>query len=88
MKLQSDCGANYRVWGRGFGKVTDGIREVAQGDRENHVAAMLGSGCFGWQVRRSVENALQELCTDYLDLFKLGWLGRTSIARKAIMMES
>jgi aryl-alcohol dehydrogenase-like predicted oxidoreductase len=81
----ADHGANYWVWGRGFGKVTDGIREVIRTDRENHVVAMLGWGYFGWQVRRSVENALRKLGTDYLDVFKLGWLGKTSIYSKAII---
>ena len=85
IRWASDCGANYWVWGRGFGKVTEGIREVIEGDREHHVVAMLGWGYFGWQVRRSVENALRELSTDYLDVFKLGWLGRTSMASKAVI---
>jgi len=85
IRWASDRGANYWVWGRGFGRVTDGIREVVQGDREHHVVAMLGWGYFGRQVRRSVENALRELSTDYLDVFKLGWLGRTSMASKAVI---
>jgi aryl-alcohol dehydrogenase-like predicted oxidoreductase len=85
IKWAADQGANYWVWGRGFGKVTDGIREVIKPDRENHVVAMLGWGYFGWQVRRSVENALQTLDTDYLDVFKLGWLGRTSIYSRGII---
>ncbi len=80
IKWAADQGANYWVWGRSFGKVTDGIREVIKSDRENHVVAMLGWGYFGWQVRRSVENALRKLGTDYLDVFKLAWLGKTSIA--------
>jgi aryl-alcohol dehydrogenase-like predicted oxidoreductase len=79
IKWAAEHGANYWVWGRGFGKVTDGIREVIKYQRENHVVSMLGWGFFGWQVRRSVENALRKLGTDYLDVFKLGWLGRTSI---------
>lgn len=78
-------GANYWVWGRGFGRVTDGIREVIRQERDTHVVAMLGWGFFGWQVRRSVENALRTLRTDYLDVFKLGWLGRTSIYSKGII---
>ena len=77
--------ANYWVWGRGFGKVTDGIREVIKHERENHVVSMLGWGFFGWQVRRSVENALRKLGTEYLDVFKLGWLGRTSIYSEGII---
>ncbi len=61
-----------------FKKVTAGIKEVIRKDREKNVVALLGWGFFGWQVRRSVEKALRNLNTDYLDVFKLGWLGRTS----------
>lgn len=85
IRWAADHGANYWVWGRSFGKVTDGIRKVIKSDRENHVVAMLGWGYFGWQVRRSVENALRKLGTDYLDVFKLAWLGKTSIYSKAII---
>jgi aryl-alcohol dehydrogenase-like predicted oxidoreductase len=85
IRWAADHGANYWVWGRSFSKVTHGIKEVIRSDRENHVVAMLGWGYFGWQVRRSVEKALRELGTDYLDVFKLGWLGKTSIYSKAII---
>ena len=85
IRWAADHGANYWVWGRSFNKVTDGIREVIKGDRENHVVGMLGWGYFGRQVRRSAENALRKLGTDYLDVFKLGWLGRTSIYSKGII---
>ena len=85
IRWAAEHGVNYWVWGRGFGKVTDGIREVIKSDRENHVVGMLGWGYFGWQVKRSVENALRKLGMDYLDVFKLGWLGRTSIYSKGII---
>ena len=85
IRWAAEHGANYWVWGRGFGKVTDGIREVIQRERENHVVGLLGWGFFGGQVRRSVENALRKLGTDYLDVFKLGWLGRTSIYSEGII---
>lgn len=74
----AEQGANYWVWGASFDRVTDGIKEVISGNREKHVVAMLGWGFFGLQIRRSVEKALRTLQTDYLDVFKLGWLGRTS----------
>lgn len=74
----AERGANYWVWGAGFKKVTMGIKALIKQDREKHVVAMLGFGFTGWQVRRSVENALRKLNTDYLDVFKLGWLGRAS----------
>jgi predicted aldo/keto reductase-like oxidoreductase len=85
IRWAAEQGANYWVWGRGFGKVTEGIREVIAHHRERHVVSLLGWGFFGWQVRRSVESALQKLGTDYLDVFKLGWLGRTSIYSKGII---
>ncbi len=85
IRWAAEHGANYWVWGRGFSKVTEGIREVIRQDRAKHVVGMLGWGFVGWQVRLSVENALRKLGTDYLDVFKLGWLGRTSIYSKGII---
>ena len=85
IRWAAEQGVNYWVWGRGFGKVTDGIRHVIQRQRENHVVSLLGWGYFGWQVRRSVEKALRKLDTDYLDVFKLGWLGRTSVYSEGVI---
>lgn len=85
IRWAADHGANYWLWGTGFRKVTDGIREVIRENRERHVVAMLGWGWAGWQVRRSVESALRKLHTDYLDVFKLGWLGRTAFYRPGIV---
>lgn len=78
VRFAADKGANYWVWGLGFGRVTEGIRAVLQADRERHVLAMLGGGAFGRQVRWSVENALRSMKVDYLDVFLLGWLGVSS----------
>jgi aryl-alcohol dehydrogenase-like predicted oxidoreductase len=85
IRWAAEHGANYWVWGSGFGKVTDGIRDVIKHEREKHAVSMLGWGFFGWQVRRRVENVLRKLGTDYLDVFKLGWLGRTSIYSQGIV---
>jgi len=81
----ADQGANYWVWGHGFKKVTAGIKEVIRKDRDKNVVAFLGWGFFGWQVRQSIEKALRKLNTDYLDVFKLGWLGRTSAYSKGVV---
>ena len=81
----ADQGANYWVWGASFKKVTAGIKQVIRKDREKHVVALLGWGFFGWQVRQSIEKALRKLNTDYLDVFKLGWLGRTSAYSSGII---
>ena len=85
IEFAADHGANYWVWGAGFKKVTEGIKTVIKPDREKHVVAMLGYGLLGWQVRKNVENALRKLNTDYLDIFKLGWLGRTSAYSKNVV---
>lgn len=45
----------------------------------------MDGGFFGWQVRQSVEKALRKLNADYLDVFKLGWLGRTSIYSQGVV---
>jgi aryl-alcohol dehydrogenase-like predicted oxidoreductase len=74
----ADQGFNYWVTGASYKKVGAGIKAVISKDREKHVVALLGWGFFGRQVRRGVEKALRRLNTDYLDVFKLGWLGRTS----------
>ena len=81
----ADNGANYWVWGASYKKVTEGIKKVIREDREKNVVALLGWGFLGRQVRQSVEKALRKLNTDYLDVFKLGWLGRTSTYRQGVV---
>jgi aryl-alcohol dehydrogenase-like predicted oxidoreductase len=85
VKWAAEHGANYWVWSAGFKKVTAGIKEVIRKDREKNVVALLGWGFFGWQVRQSIEKALLELNTNYLDVFKLGWLGRTSAYSQGVV---
>jgi aryl-alcohol dehydrogenase-like predicted oxidoreductase len=79
IRWAAEHGANYWLWGLRFNKVAAGIRDVIAKDRDRHVVAFLGWGLSGRQVRRGVEKALSRLNTDYLDVFKLGWLGRTSV---------
>ncbi|EDY82843.1 oxidoreductase, aldo/keto reductase family [Verrucomicrobiia bacterium DG1235] len=74
----ADQGANYWVYGQGFKKMKPALRELAKIDREKHIIALLGWGYFGSQIRHAVEKTLRDLKTDYLDVFKLGWLGVTS----------
>ena len=42
IRWAAERGVNYWVWGRGFGNVTDGIRAVNKGDRDQHVVGMPG----------------------------------------------
>ena len=85
VRWAAERGVNYFVWGMGFRNVTAGIRDVLAADREANVVAMLGGGFWGGQVRRSVEKALRKLGTDYLDVYKLGWLGVTSRLSRGII---
>ena len=81
----ADQGANYWICGTSYKKVTPGIAQVLAKNREAQIVALLGWGYFGWQVRMSVENMLRKLNTDYLDVFKLGWLGKTSVYSKGVI---
>jgi aryl-alcohol dehydrogenase-like predicted oxidoreductase len=85
IEYAAELGANYWVWGASFKKVTAGIRAVIRKDRDKHVVAMLGWGLCGWQLRASVENTLRKLDTDYLDVFKLSWLGKMSAYRPGLL---
>ena len=85
MEWAAGQGANYWMCGLGFSKTHDGIRNVIAGDRESHVVALLGGGYFGWMVRWNVERMLRKLNTDYLDIFKLGWLGKTSSYTRGVV---
>jgi aryl-alcohol dehydrogenase-like predicted oxidoreductase len=81
----ADHGANYWICGASYKRVTAGIKKVIKKDREKNVVALLGWGYFGWQVRLGIEKTLRELNTDYLDVFKLGWLGRTSVYSQGVL---
>jgi len=73
----ADQGANYWAWSARM-KITPALRDLLKADRDRHVVGMYGMGGWGSQIRRSVDKALKVLGTDYIDIFKLGWLGRTS----------
>lgn len=78
IRWAAEHGANYWLWGASFKKVTEGIGEVIKQNREKHVVALLGWGYYGGQIRKGVENALRKLKTEYIDVYKLGWLSKTS----------
>lgn len=73
----ADQGANYWAWSPRM-KITPALRDLLKADRDRHVIGMYGMGGWGNQVRYSVHRALKALNTDAIDIFKLGWLGRTS----------
>lgn len=71
-------GVNFWLWSPRFKKVTPVLRELLRTDREAHVVSILDMAVFDNGPRRGVERALKMLGTEYIDIYKLGWLGRTS----------
>jgi len=80
----AERGVNYWVWSPRYKTATAALRELFQQDRERYVVAMMGAAFVKGGVRRDVEKALRLLGTDYLDVFQLSWLGRTSRFSPAI----
>ena len=67
-------GINFLFWGSlrkgDFGR---GVRAVAQKHRERAVIAIQSYSRFGWAMRWSVNRALRQLGTDYVDVLCLAW---------------
>lgn len=74
------AGMNYVFCPQGAkAGLTDPLRDALQKDRERLVVATGPSlGFFGGSVRRCADKMRDKLGTDYLDLFQLHWLGKTS----------
>lgn len=72
-------GVNYIFWTPTARKVTKQLKAALKRDRESLVLATGPAiGYFGGSIRRGCEALLKKLETDYLDVFQLFWLGRTS----------
>jgi len=88
LRAALDRGLNYIFWTPRARKLTQAVREALKRDRERYVVAtgpMMGF--FGGSVRRGAERALKVLGTDYLDLYQLFWLGKTSAWTDATVEE-
>ena len=67
-------------------KLAPGVRRALQRDRERLVIATGPTvGFFGGSVRRGCESLLRSLGVDYLDVFQLFWLGKTSSFSDAVV---
>lgn len=80
----AERGVGYWLWTPSFRKVTPALRELLAQDREGHVVALLDMAYTAGMVRRGVHKALRKLGTDYVDCYKLGWLGRTALLTEGI----
>ncbi|MBN1847401.1 MAG: aldo/keto reductase [Deltaproteobacteria bacterium] len=79
-------GMNYLFWTSRARKVTPALKAALKRDRKPVILAcgpLLGF--FGGSVKRGCEQILKELDTDYIDIFQLFWLGRTSALTPATL---
>lgn len=74
----AEQGVNFWLWTPRFKKMTPVLKQLLKEDRSRHVVSMLGTSVLPGGPRKDVEKALKLLDTDHLDVYKLGWLGRTS----------
>jgi len=72
-------GVNYVFWTPNARQVTKSLQGALKRDRESIVLACgPTTGYFGGGIRRACERLLKKLDTEYIDIFQLFWLGRTS----------
>jgi len=72
-------GVNYVFWTPNARRVTNSLKAAIKRDRESLVLACGPTiGYFGGGIRRACDRLLKNFGTDYLDVFQLFWLGRTS----------
>ena len=73
-------GVNYIFWTPSAKRVKTSLKAALKRDRESVILATgPTTGYFGGRVKRACDRLLKTLGTDYLDVFQLFWLGRTSI---------
>ena len=73
-------GVNYIFWTPSAKRVKMSLTAALKRDRESVILATgPTTGYFGGSVKRACDRLLKALGTEYLDVFQLFWLGRTSI---------
>jgi aryl-alcohol dehydrogenase-like predicted oxidoreductase len=88
VRAAADRGVGYFFWPRRGAEIGGVLRELGSARRDRMVVATGPTlGFFGGSVRRSAERALKALGTDYLDVFQLFWVGKTSTITDATMGE-
>jgi len=74
-----DQGLNYVFWTPSARRVTKSLKAALNRNRESLVLASgPTTGYFGGGIKRACDRLLKQLGTEYLDIFQLFWLGRTS----------
>jgi aryl-alcohol dehydrogenase-like predicted oxidoreductase len=70
---------NYVFWTPKARQVTTSLKAALKRNRESIILACGPTfGYFGGSIRRACEKLLKKLDIEYLDVFQLFWLGRTS----------
>ena len=73
-------GINYIFWTPNARRVKSSLKAALNRDRESFILASgPTTGYFGGSIKRACDRLLRALGTEYLDVFQLFWLGRTSI---------
>lgn len=73
-------GVNYIFWTPNARRVKASLKAALNRDRESVILATgPTTGYFGGSVKRACDRLLKTLGTEYLDVFQLFWLGRSSI---------
>jgi aryl-alcohol dehydrogenase-like predicted oxidoreductase len=73
-------GVNYIFWPPGARRVTASLKAALKRNRESFILATgPTTAYFGGSIKRACDRLLKTLGTEYLDVFQLFWLGRTSI---------
>jgi aryl-alcohol dehydrogenase-like predicted oxidoreductase len=74
------AGVNYIFWTPNARRVKSGLKAALNRNRESFILASGPTiGYFGGSIKRACDRLLKTLGTEYLDVFQLFWLGRTSI---------
>ena len=72
-------GINYIFWTPSARRVTTSLKAAIKRNRESLIVVSgPTTGYYGGSIRRACDRLLEKLETDYLDIFQLFWLGRTS----------
>lgn len=83
-----ELGLNYVFWTASARAITAPLKEAVARDRERYVIATGPTvGFLAGGIRRSAEGALRKLKTDYIDVFQLFWLGKTSAWSESTVAE-
>ena len=72
-------GVNYIFYTPNARRVTSSLKAALNRDRKSFILASgPTTGYFGGSIKRACDRLLKTLGTEYLDVFQIFWLGRTS----------